>query len=71
MPEPFFSLDPYNVRARLAPVLLVTIPFGLSCTAWFGAEKQLAGVLTGATITLVLTILGAQLGRDAGKRKQQ
>jgi len=70
MPASLLPLDTYNIRARLAPVLLVTIPLGLAGATWIGPEK-IEVILTGASITLVLSILCAQLGRDAGKRKQQ
>lgn len=71
MPGSFLQLDTYNIRARLAPALLVTIPLGLACASWFGSDNGISGALAGASMTLVLAILGAQLGRDAGKRKQQ
>ena len=64
------TLDGYSLKARYLPALVVVLPLWLSFAVWFPPDKQFAGTFASAGVTLVLSSLLAQLGRDAGKRKQ-
>jgi hypothetical protein len=63
-------LDLYTVRARLLPALIAALPLGIATLAWFPT-----GILGwGAVWALIVwsggTVLLAEVGRDAGKRKE-
>jgi len=64
----------YSISARLYPVAIVVLPIGLAALAWFPDEAAALGLLaaTGTTtIFAALAMLFTQLGRDAGKSKEQ
>jgi len=62
--------DAYTVRARLLPALITALPLGIATLAWFPT-----GILGwGAVWALIVwsggTVLLAEVGRDAGRRKE-
>jgi hypothetical protein len=62
--------DAYTVRARLLPALIAALPLGIATLAWFPT-----GILGwGAVWALIVwsggTVLLAEIGRDAGRRKE-
>src|SRR5260370_32495110 len=62
--------DAYTVRARLLPALIAALPLGIATLAWFPT-----GILGwGAVWALIVwsggTVLLAEVGRDAGERKE-
>lgn len=61
-------LDRYTVQARLAPALIVALPIALAAIVVVGAVVwgMVAGVVAWAGGTALL----AQVGRDAGKRRE-
>ncbi len=64
--------DTYTRSARLMPALLVFLPIGLAAGAWttkFADSKTAGGLVTLAT-SFGLASLLAQVGRDAGKKRQ-
>ncbi len=63
-------LDQYTVRARLLPALLVALPAGVATLAWFPDGILGWGPVWGLVAWSGGTLLLAQLGRDAGKRKE-
>lgn len=63
------ALDPYELKARLAPALLVILPPALAGIAWFPGFSW-TGVLATTVVTCGGTVLLAQVGRDLGKRKE-
>jgi len=63
--------DAYNIRARLAPMLLVLLPAALAGISWFPPEAKLKAAIAGVGGTLALGVLFAELGRDLGKKKEQ
>lgn len=63
-------LDTYRVHAQLAPALIVLLPVVVGVIAWFPGAVDLGRVLIGAAITTGGMFFLAQVGRDAGKRKE-
>ncbi len=64
--------DTYTRSARLMPALLVFLPIGLAAGAWttkVADSKPIGGLVTLAT-SFGLASLLAQIGRDAGKKRQ-
>jgi hypothetical protein len=61
--------DEYERRARLKPVLLLSLPPTLAVMSWFPDFSRLQ-VLAGVLAYFGLTALLSQLGRDQGKRKE-
>jgi uncharacterized membrane protein YczE len=61
-------LDRYTVQARLVPALIVALPIALAAVVAVGAVvwATVIGVAAWAGVTALL----AQVGRDAGKRKE-
>lgn len=68
---PTFPLDAYNLRARVAPVLIVLAPLSFAAAALFPENKKIAGALVSLGGTAALVVLFAQIGRDVGKRRQR
>lgn len=66
----FDFFDAYTLRARIAPVLIATLPLGLAFAAWFPVANQLNAVPASAIVALGLVSLIAQVGRNAGKKKE-
>lgn len=64
-------MDEYTLKARYLPALIVVLPLWLAFAVWFPPDKQFTGVFASAGMTLVFGTLLAQLGRDAGKRRQK
>jgi hypothetical protein len=64
-------LDGYSLKARYLPALIVMLPLWLAFAVWFPPDKQFIGVFASAGVTLVFSMLLAQLGRDAGKARQK
>ena len=65
------GLDGYTLKARYVPALIVVLPLWLAFAVWFPRDDQFLGVFASAGVTLVLSMLLAQIGRDAGKKRQQ
>ena len=63
-------LDIYTRRARLQPPVLVALPLGIATLAWFPNGLEGWGVLWGLIVWSGGTALIAQIGRDAGKKKE-
>jgi len=63
--------DAYNIRARLAPMLLVLLPAALAGISWFPPEAKWQAAIAGVGGTLALGVLFAEMGRDLGKKKEQ
>lgn len=59
--------DAYELRARLAPVLLVLLPLIFTTVAWFPALKSSGGAIMGLLIVFSLLLL-THFNREAGKR---
>jgi hypothetical protein len=62
--------DTYNLRARVAPSIIVVLPLMLAIASWWPGEAKWPGVLTGLGVSLALGTLLSQLGRDLGKERQ-
>jgi hypothetical protein len=62
--------DTYNLRARVAPSIIVVLPVMLAISSWWPGEAKWPGVLTGLGVSLALGTLLSQLGRDLGKERQ-
>jgi len=69
MATPSF-LDAYSIRARIAPVLIAALPLGLAFAAWLPVANQLNAVPASALVAIALVTLLAQVGRNAGKKKE-
>jgi hypothetical protein len=69
MAAPSF-LDAYSVRARIAPVLIAVLPLGLAFAAWLPVADQLKAVPASALTAVAMVTLIAQVGRNAGKKKE-
>lgn len=63
-------LDTYSRQARLAPALLVVLPGVAACYVWLPSAQTTLGGLLSVAALCGLTVLMAQLGRDAGKRRE-
>ncbi len=63
--------DTYNLRARLAPSVIVFLPMMFAVASWWPGEAKWPGVLAGMGTSLALGTLLSQLGRDLGKEKQR
>jgi len=63
--------DAYNIRARLAPMLLVLLPAALAGISWFPPEAKWQAAIAGVGGTLAFGVLFAEMGRDLGKKKEQ
>lgn len=64
------TLDKYTVRARLRPALIVALPLGLATVSWFPDGVLGWGAVWGLVTWSGGTVLLAQIGRDAGVRKE-
>lgn len=62
--------DTYNLRARVAPAIIVFLPVMFAVASWWPGEAKWPGVLTGLGVSLALGTLLSQLGRDLGKARQ-
>src|SRR6266545_3503426 len=62
--------DQYTVRARLLPALLVALPVGVASLACFPNGVVGWGPVWALVVWSGGTVLAAQFGRDAGKRKE-
>ena len=63
-------LDGYTLKARYLPACIVVLPAWLSFALWFPPDKIFYVIFASAGVTLVLAILLAQIGRDAGRNCQ-
>lgn len=63
------ALDPYELKARLAPALLVILPPALLGIAW-NPGVSWAGTVVTTLVAFGGTVLLAQIGRDLGRRKE-
>jgi hypothetical protein len=64
--------DLYTIRARVLPASLAGLPLGLVAFPWITtALDTLSSLGITAAMTLGLTLVMAQIGRDAGKRREQ
>ena len=57
-------LDGYSLKARYLPALIVLLPIWLAFAVWFPPDKQFIAVFASAGLTLVLSVLLAQLQKD-------
>ena len=62
--------DPYTLRARIYPSLVVALPFGLVLFALLPGQPIFVTALFGLLGTLGGTAVLAQLGRELGRRKE-
>jgi hypothetical protein len=62
--------DTYTARARLLPALIVALPLGVATLAWFPNGVVGWGPLWALVVWSGGTVLLAEVGRDAGKRKE-
>jgi hypothetical protein len=62
--------DTYNLRARVAPVFVVLIPAIIAVAAWAPEALSLKLGSAAAVVSIGLSMLVAQFGRDFGKRKE-
>lgn len=63
------SFDRYVWQARVVPVLLVVFPLASLVVVWLPEDNAGWRLLSGL-VSLVLLSLLAQIGRDAGKRRE-
>lgn len=63
-------VDLYRARAQLAPAFLVLLPLVASVLAWFPSVGNVLEVVLGVAIAAGGTFFLAQIGRDAGRRKE-
>jgi len=61
--------DRYTIQARLMPGLVVVFPIAATVAVWLPAQNLGWRLLSGL-ISLLLLSLVAQIGRDAGKRRE-
>ncbi|SRR6266478_7100093 len=64
------NFDTYNLRARVAPVFVVLIPVIVAVTAWVPEGLSLKLGSAAVIVSVGLSMLVGQLGRDFGKRKE-
>jgi len=62
--------DAYTARARLLPALIVALPLGIATLAWFPNGVLGWGAIWALIVWSGGTVLLAEVGRDAGKRKE-
>ena len=67
---PQVPLGNYQVRAQLAPALIVLLPIVVSVVTWMPDAIDLGRVLVGVAIAMGGMFFLAQIGRDAGRRKE-
>lgn len=65
-----FKNDPYTVRARVLPVLLVVLPGCLASIAWFPEAETWWSAVSGLVMACGVPAFIAQVGRDRGKKKE-
>lgn len=63
-------LDQYTVRARLLPALIVALPPCIATLVWFPDGLHGWGAVWALIVWSGGTFLLAEIGRDAGKRKE-
>jgi hypothetical protein len=64
-------VDVYVIRARILPVVLVSVPIALVAFVWTpDVLTNGRGVGIGGVLWLLATLVLAQVGRDAGRRRQ-
>lgn len=64
-------MDVYTKRARLYPVLLVSLPLGLAAIAHFEKEPSGWSLIWGILLWCGVSFFLTQVGRDLGLKKQQ
>src|SRR4051812_5237805 len=64
------GFDGYTLKARYVPALIVVLPAWLTFALWFPPDKIFVAVFASAGITLAMSAILAQIGRDAGKKQQ-
>jgi len=64
------NFDTYSVRARAAPVFVVLIPVIVAVTAWVPDGLSLKLGSAAMIVSVGLSMLVGQIGRDFGKRKE-
>jgi len=64
------KFDYYTLVARLLPTYLVILPLVLLCFILFPDIQNFYGILAGIFVPFGVTVLLAQIGRDAGKQKE-
>jgi hypothetical protein len=62
--------DKYTVQARLAPMFVTLLPFSVGVAVWIPGSSVVWKYLGAMVISLPLTALLAQLGRELGKQKE-
>lgn len=67
---PQMPLGAYRIRAQLAPALVVLLPIVVSAVTWFSDAIDFGQVLVGVVIAMGGMFFLAQVGRDAGRRKE-
>jgi hypothetical protein len=62
--------DPYDRRARLYPMTIVLLPLGLAASCWVPWDWQLLSAVGGVVVSVGVSALLSQIGRDRGKAKE-
>lgn len=62
--------DAYDRRARLYPMTIVLLPLGLAAACWIPWDWQLLSAVGGVAVSIGLSALLSQVGRDLGKAKE-
>ena len=62
--------DPYDRRARLYPMTIVLLPLGLAASCWVPWDWQLLSAVGGVAVSVGVSALLSQIGRDRGKAKE-
>lgn len=66
-----FKLDEYDLRARVLPAMLITLPVVTAVYVFLPGARGLAGVISGSVVEYSVLFLLARIARDRGKRIQE
>lgn len=65
-----FKLDEYDLRARVLPAVLITIPVLATAYVFLPVARSIAGMISGGVFEYAILFLLARIARDRGKRIQ-
>lgn len=66
-----FKFDEYEIRARISPALLVTLPVVAAVYTFVVPARTFTGVMSGTVVESAFLYLLARIARDKGKRVQE
>lgn len=61
------TFDPYSIRARLLPALILCIPLGFAVGSWLPLDEPTWGLLSSSVVAVACSAILSEFVRDRGK----